>query len=75
MIYKGMDELQDLINETVRNEQYWQRVVEELGVHKDVLEKKGDPIYDRLKDLLDMAVQQYHIYNALITELNIVKYG
>ena len=70
-----MDELQDLINETVRNEQYWQRVVEELGVHKDVLEKKGDPIYDRLKDLLDMAVQQYHIYNALITELNIVKYG
>jgi hypothetical protein len=75
MIYKGMDELQDLINETVRNEQYWQRVVEELGVHKDVLEKKGDPIYDRLKDLLDMAVQQYHIYNALITELNIVKHG
>mgnify|MGYP003155724486 CR=1 FL=1 len=70
-----MDELQDLINETVRNEQYWQRVVEELGVHKDVLEKKGDPIYDRLKDLLDMAVQQYHIYNALITELNIVKHG
>ena len=75
MIYKGMDELQDLINETVRNEQYWQRVVEKLGVHKDVLEKKGDPIYDRLKDLLDMAVQQYHIYNALITELNIVKHG
>lgn len=75
MIYKGMDELQDLINETIRNEQYWQRVVEELGVHKDVLEKKGDPIYDRLKDLLDMAVQQYHIYNALITELNIVKHG
>ena len=70
-----MDELQDLINETVRNEQYWQRVVEELGVHKDVLEKKGDPIYDRLKDLLDMAVQQYHIYNALITELNIIKHG
>lgn len=70
-----MDELQDLINETIRNEQYWQRVVEELGVHKDVLEKKGDPIYDRLKDLLDMAVQQYHIYNALITELNIVKHG
>ena len=32
-----MDEIQDLINETKRNEQYWERVVEELGVHKDVL--------------------------------------
>jgi hypothetical protein len=70
-----MDEIQDLINETKRNEQYWERVVEELGVHKNVLEKRGEPVYDRLKDLLDMGVQQYHIYNALITELNIIKHG
>tara|TARA_R100000900_G_scaffold71560_3_gene56471 strand:+ start:707 stop:919 length:213 start_codon:yes stop_codon:yes gene_type:complete len=70
-----MDEIQDLINETKRNEQYWERVVEELGVHRNVLEKRGDDIYDRLKDLLDMGVQQYHIYNALITELNIIKHG
>ena len=70
-----MDEIQDLINETKCNEQYWERVVEELGVHRNVLEKRGDAIYDRLKDLLDMSVQQYHIYNALITELNIIKHG
>ena len=70
-----MDELQDLINETKRNEQYWERVVEELGVQKDILEKGGHDINDRIKDLLDMGVQQYHIYNALITELNIIKHG
>ena len=70
-----MDELQDLINETKRNEQYWERVVELLGTHKDALDKRGDDVYDRLKDLLDMGVQQYHIYNALITELNIIKHG
>ncbi len=70
-----MDEIQDLINETKRNEQYWERVVEELGVHKDTLEKGGHDINDRIEDLLDMGVQQYHIYNALITELNIIKHG
>tara|TARA_R100000963_G_C4614475_1_gene83830 strand:- start:102 stop:317 length:216 start_codon:yes stop_codon:yes gene_type:complete len=70
-----MDELQDLINETKRNEQYWERVVELLGTHKDALDKHGDDVYDRLKDLLDMGVQQYHIYNALITELNILRHG
>lgn len=70
-----MDELQDLINETKRNEQYWERIVELLGSHKDALEKGENEVWDRLKDLLDMGVQQYHIYNALITELNILRHG
>ena len=69
------DELQDLINETDRNEQYWVRITETLGVHREKLEKSGEPVYDRIEDLLNMAVQQAHIYYALISELNIIKHG
>jgi len=69
------DELQDLIKETERNEQYWTRLAETLGVYKESLEKSGQPVYDRIQDLMNMSVQQSHIYEALITELHIIKHG
>jgi len=70
-----MDELQDLINESERMEQYWQRMSETLSIQKEKMEKNGGEPYDRIQDLLDMSVQQYHLFNALIVELNIVKHG
>lgn len=67
--------LKSLIEETEKIEHYWVNVAEILGVHKQKLEKSGDEVYDRIKDLLDMSVQQAHLYNALIQELGIIKHG
>jgi hypothetical protein len=64
-----------LFEESEKNERYWVNVAEMLSMYKEKLEKNGDPVYDRLQDLLDMAVQQGHIYNALIQELTIIKHG
>lgn len=70
-----MDEIQDLLNETTRNEQYWERMVEIIGSHKDALEKGGKDVSDRLQDLVDMSIQEWHIYHALIVELDIIRHG
>tara|TARA_B110000014_G_scaffold260690_1_gene250944 strand:+ start:1048 stop:1302 length:255 start_codon:yes stop_codon:yes gene_type:complete len=67
--------LKSLLEQTEKNEQYWVNVAEILGMHKEKLEKNGDDVYDRIKDLLDMAVQRAHLYNALIEELGIIKHG
>jgi|TARA_R110002020_G_scaffold209526_3_gene415516 hypothetical protein len=67
--------LKSLINETEKNERYWVDVAETLGVYKEKLEKSGEPVYDRIQDLLNMAVQQAHVYNALIADLSIIKHG
>tara|TARA_B100001750_G_C15259830_1_gene472078 strand:- start:52 stop:312 length:261 start_codon:yes stop_codon:yes gene_type:complete len=67
--------LKSLINETEKNEHYWVDLAETLGVYKEKLEKSGEPVYDRIQDLLNMAVQQAHVYEALITELHIIKHG
>ena len=67
--------LKSLINETEKNERYWVDVAETLGVYKEKLEKSGEPVYDRIHDLLNMAVQQAHVYNALIADLSIIKHG
>tara|TARA_Y100000401_G_C8324879_1_gene227552 strand:- start:1231 stop:1485 length:255 start_codon:yes stop_codon:yes gene_type:complete len=64
-----------LFEESEKNERYWVNIAEMLSMYKEKLEKNGDPVYDRLQDLLDMAVQQGHIYNALIQELTIIKHG
>tara|TARA_Y100000361_G_C11103194_1_gene313161 strand:- start:710 stop:964 length:255 start_codon:yes stop_codon:yes gene_type:complete len=64
-----------LFEESEKNERYWVNTAEMLSMYKEKLEKNGDPVYDRLQDLLDMAVQQGHIYNALIQELTIIKHG
>ena len=64
-----------LFEESEKNERYWVNVAEMLSMYKEKLEKNGDPVYDRLQDLLNMAVQQGHIYNALIQELTIIKHG
>ena len=61
-----------LFEESEKNERYWVNVAEMLSMYKEKLEKNGDPVYDRLQDLLNMAVQQGHIYNALIQELTII---
>ena len=50
-MFEPFDELQDLIKETERNEQYWTRLAETLGVYKESLEKSGQPVYDRIQDL------------------------
>ena len=67
--------LKSLIEETEKNERYWVNMAETLGVYKEKLEKSGEPVYDRIQDLLNMAVQQAHIYNALIADLSIIKHG
>tara|TARA_B100000029_G_C17571344_1_gene956706 strand:- start:1980 stop:2234 length:255 start_codon:yes stop_codon:yes gene_type:complete len=64
-----------LFEESEKNERYWVNVAEMLSMYKEKLEKNGDPVYDRLQDLLNMAIQQGHIYNALIQELTIIKHG
>lgn len=64
-----------LFEESEKNERYWVNIAEMLSMYKEKLEKNGDPVYDRLQDLLNMAIQQGHIYNALIQELTIIKHG
>ena len=67
--------IKSLIEETEKNERYWVNMAETLSVYKEKLEKSGEPVYDRIQDLLNMAVQQAHIYNALIADLSIIKHG
>ena len=64
-----------LFEESEKNERYWVNIAEMLSMYKEKLEKNGDPVYDRLQDLLNVAIQQGHIYNALIQELTIIKHG
>ena len=64
-----------IIEETKKNEQYWVNTAEILGVYKEKLEKSGEPVYDRIQDLLNMAVQQAHVYKALIADFTIIKHG
>jgi hypothetical protein len=67
--------IRSLIDETERNERYWTQIAEMLGIYKESLEKSGEPVYDRLQDLMNLAVQQGHLYNALIQDLTIIKHG
>ena len=59
----------------LKNENYWVNMAETLGVYKESLEKSGQPVYDRIQDLLNLSVQQAHLYNALIADLTIIKHG
>ena len=67
--------LKSLLKETEKNENYWGNMAETLGVYKESLEKSGQPVYDRIQDLLNLSVQQAHLYNALIADLTIIKHG